>query len=115
MGFGKFGQISFTSQTKADEFVEYLEMGSCVGLSAVMRPCFFPPRADCSFCLSDDMEWFKVEGEGSLVSFTKVNYGPTGFESDVPYILALVDYNGTKVFGRFKRMSPRKRSRWGWR
>jgi uncharacterized OB-fold protein len=107
MGFEKFGQISFTSQTKADGFVEYLEKGELRGTKC--RSCgrvFFPPRADCSFCLSDDMEWFKVEGQGSLISFTKVNYGPTGFESDVPYILALVDYNGTKVFGRFKKEVP---------
>jgi uncharacterized OB-fold protein len=114
MGFEKFGQISFTSQTKADGFVEYLEKGELRGTKC--RSCgrvFFPPRADCSFCLSDDMEWFKVEGQGSLLSFTKVNYGPTGFESDVPYILALVDYNGTKVFGRFKKDVPEEEIRVG--
>lgn len=114
MGFEKFGQISFTSQTKADGFVEYLEKGELRGTKC--RSCgrvFFPPRADCCFCLSDDMEWFKVEGQGSLLSFTKVNYGPTGFESDVPYILALVDYKGTKVFGRFKKDVPEEEIRVG--
>ena len=58
MGFEKFGQISFTSQTKAGEFVEYLEKGELRGTKC--RSCgrvFFPPRADCSFCLSDDMEF----------------------------------------------------------
>jgi uncharacterized OB-fold protein len=107
MGFERFGQVSFTSQTKAGAFVEYLEKGELRGTKC--RSCgrvFFPPRADCSFCLSSDMEWFKVEGQGTLVSFTKVNYGPTGFEADVPYILALVDFNGIRVFGRFSKAVP---------
>ena len=46
-----------------------------------------------------------MEGEGSLVSFTKVNYGPTALNR-MCLILALVDYNGTKVFGRFKKDVP---------
>jgi uncharacterized OB-fold protein len=107
MGFEKFGRVSFTAQTKAGAFVEYLEKGELRGTRC--RSCgrvYFPPRADCSFCLSSDMEWFKVEGQGSLVSFTRVNYGPTGFESDVPYILALVDFNGTRVFGRLGKDVP---------
>lgn len=101
MGFEKFGRISFTSQTKVEPFVDYLEQGEI--RAAKCPSCqrvFFPPRADCAWCLTDEMEWVKVEGEGTLVSYTKANYAPTGFENDVPYILALADFNGVKVFAR---------------
>lgn len=107
MGFEKFGQVSFTSQTKAEAFVEYLDKGEL--RATCCRECgrtFFPPRADCSWCLSSNMEWVKIEGNGKLLSFTNVNYGPTGFESDVPYVLALVDFNGVKVFGRLSKDVP---------
>lgn len=107
MGFKRFGQISFTAQAKVGTFVEYLEKGELRGTKC--RQCgetFFPPRAECSKCLNEDMEWTKIEGAGSLVSFTRVNYAPTGFEADIPYILALVDFNGIKVFGRFSAEVP---------
>jgi uncharacterized OB-fold protein len=104
MGFEKFGHVSFTSQTKTEAFVDYLSKNEIRATKC--RACgrvFFPPQADCSSCLARDMEWIKVEGNGKIISFTKVNYGPTGFEADVPYILALADFNGIKVFGRFSK------------
>lgn len=107
MSFEKFGQISFTTQTKVGVFVDYLEKGELRGTKC--RQCgetFFPPRASCSKCLNEDMEWIKIEGTGNLISFTKVNYAPTGFEADVPYILALADFGGIRVFGRFSKDVP---------
>lgn len=107
MGFEKFGQVSFAAQTKAAAFVDYLDKGELRGTKC--KSCgrvFFPPRADCSFCLSSDMEWFAIEGQGTVISFTEVNYGPTGFETDVPYTLALVDFSGVGVFGRFDKKIP---------
>ncbi len=105
MGFEKFGQISFTAQSKVGGiFVDYLEKGELRGTKC--RQCgeiYFPPSASCIKCLCEDMEWVKIEGTGKLVSFTEVNYGPTGFENDVPYILGLVDFDGVGVFGRFSK------------
>jgi len=103
MGFEQFGKVSFASQTKVDAFVELLQKE---GLHATQcRVCgkaYFPPRADCASCLSSDMEWFRVEGKGKLVSYTRAYFGPTGFEEDVPYVLAVADFNKVKVFGRLK-------------
>ncbi|MGI6308525.1 MAG: Zn-ribbon domain-containing OB-fold protein [Dethiobacteria bacterium] len=114
MGFEKFGQVSFTSQAKVGAFVDYLEKGELRGTKcSKCGETFFPPRADCSKCLSKDMEWIKIEGTGSLVSFTKVHYGPTGFETDVPYILALADFDGTRVFGRFNKEIPEEQLKVG--
>ena len=101
MSFSKFGRKSFASQTKVDAFVDYLEKGEVRGTQC--KSCgkkFFPPRADCDQCLSNDMDWFKIEGIGSLVTFTRQGFAPTGFEKDVPYTTAMAKFGDVQVFGR---------------
>ena len=46
------------------------------------------------------MDWFDVSGTGKLVTFSKLTFAPIGFEADVPYCIALLDYGDYKVFGR---------------
>ena len=41
-----------------------------------------------------------MPGRGSLVSYSTLQYAPTGFTEEVPYTIALVDYGEYKVFGR---------------
>lgn len=99
--FKKFGTVSFTGITKTNDFISYLEDGKVTGTKC--KDCgavFFPPRADCSQCLQSNMEWFEVSGNGKLLSFSELKYGPVGFEEDLPYIIALLDYGDYKVFGR---------------
>jgi hypothetical protein len=105
--FKKFGTVSFTSLTKTNDFVDYLEKGKIAGTRC--KDCgkvFFPPRADCFQCLAGNMEWFEVTGPGKLVSFSKLEYGPAGFQADVPYCIALLDYGTFKIFGRISRDVP---------
>ena len=99
--FKKFGTVSFTSITKTNDFVSQLEQGKIMGTKC--KQCglqFFPPRANCYQCLSSDMEWFEVSGTGKLLSYSKLKYGPVGFEGDLPYCIAVLDYGGHKIFGR---------------
>lgn len=104
MGFENFGVVSFTTETKASDFVSYLEKGKVMGTRC--RKCgadYFPPRLDCPKCLGSDVEWFEIKGNGRLVTYTVVNYGPTGFENDAPYTLAIADFDGVRVFGRLSK------------
>jgi hypothetical protein len=99
--FKKFGTVSFTGISKTNDFVDYLEQGKVMGTRC--KGCglqFFPPRADCYQCLTSDMEWFEITGAGKLLSYSKLQYGPVGFEGDLPYCIALLDYGDYKVFGR---------------
>ncbi|MCD6262117.1 MAG: Zn-ribbon domain-containing OB-fold protein [Deltaproteobacteria bacterium] len=99
--FSKFGTVSFTSTTKVNDFIDYLEQGKVMGTKC--KKCgalFFPPRADCYKCLESDMGWFEVSGTGKLVTYSKLEYCPVGFEDDLPYVIALLDYGDYKVFGR---------------
>lgn len=105
MGFERFGIISFTSQTKAAPFVENLEKGVLAGNKC--KGCgtfYFPPRPDCYQCLSSQMEWSEITGKGKLISYSTLIYAPTGFEADLPYSIALVEFeNKAKVFGRLSK------------
>ena len=99
--FSKFGTVSFTAVTKVNDFIGYLEQGQVAGTKC--KQCgevFFPPRADCCKCLNSDMEWFTVEGPGTLAAFSELMYAPMGFGEDLPYAIAVLDYGDYKVFGR---------------
>jgi len=107
MGFEKFGRISFTAQTKVAAFVDHLERGEVVASRCTQCGArYFPPRADCYRCLSDKVVLEPIQGTGRLVSFTTANYAPTGFEADVPYTLAMAEFDGLKVFGRMSKEVP---------
>jgi len=99
--FKKFGTVSFTAVTRVNDFIDYLEKGKV--MSTRCPKCglaFFPPRADCYKCLSSDLEWMEVTGAGKLLSFSKLKFAPVGFEDDLPYSIAVLDYGSFKVFGR---------------
>ncbi|MFH1242002.1 MAG: Zn-ribbon domain-containing OB-fold protein [Pseudomonadota bacterium] len=99
--FKKFGTVSFTSITKINDFIGYLEQGKLMGTRC--KGCgtfFFPPRADCHRCMASEMEWTEVSGTGKLLTYSKLQYAPIGFGDDLPYAIAVLDYGDYKVFGR---------------
>ncbi len=107
MRFSKFGTVTFTSITKVNDFIDHLENGKvmatrCVDCGAI----FFPPRADCCNCLTSNMEWTEVSGTGKLVTYSKLEYAPIGFEDDLPYCIAVLDYGDYKIFGRIASGMP---------
>ncbi len=102
MGFEKFGRKSFTGMTKTAKFVDFLGEGKVEG--TVCKKCgakFFPPRADCSSCFSNEMDWFEMPHKGVLETFTTAYYAPFGFEGDPPYTMGVVKFDGgLKLFAR---------------
>jgi len=104
VGFENFGMVTFTTEAKTAEFINYLESGKVMATRC--KKCgatYFPPRLDCPTCLSSEVEWFEVAGKGKLRSYTRVNYGPSGFEADAPYILALGEFDGVQILARLSR------------
>jgi len=68
------------SQTKVARFADDLAEGKI--MSTICKKCekkYYPPRADCSECMSSDMEWKELKGEGKLVTFTKIYVAPDHF------------------------------------
>jgi len=104
MGFENFGTVSFTTEAKTEEFIDYLEQGKV--MTTRCKKCgtaYFPPKMDCPGCLNSDVEWFEIADAGKLVTYTTVYYGPSGFEDEAPYTLAIADFDGLRVFGRISK------------
>ena len=105
--FKKFGTVSFTGISKVNDFISHLESGQVMGTRCEScKENFFPPRADCHQCFGSDLQWFPIEGEGTLRTFTRLKFAPMGFDQDLPYCLAVVDYGEFKIFGRVSADTP---------
>jgi hypothetical protein len=102
MGFDQFGVKNFVSETKAEEFVSYSKKGRM--MTTRCKKCkqiTFPPKMNCITCGRSEMEWIEIEGPGKLNTFTTIMYGPAGFEKEIPYTLALVEFPmGIRIFGQ---------------
>ena len=106
MGFEKFGKINYTSETKVKDFVSHLEKGRIEATQCrVCKEVYFPPRMDCSNCLTrDQMNWKEIDNEWTLLTYAKAHFAPTGFEEDTPYILAVAESNeGLKTLARLSK------------
>lgn len=102
MGFETFGKISFTAETRAAAFVDYLGQGKIMATRC--KSCgttYFPPKMDCPTCLKSDTEWVEVNNTGKLTTYSMVHYAPAGFEDDAPYAIAVGEFgDGLRIFSR---------------
>jgi len=105
LGFEKFGQSGYLSQTKVAPLVSYLEKGVVAGTRC--KNCgklYFPPRVDCLDCRKSEVEWVPIDGKAKLITFTEVYFAPPAFEQSTPYILGLAEFdNGLRVFAPISR------------
>ena len=100
MGFEKFGQSGYVSQTKVTPLISYLEKG--IVTATRCQKCgrlYFPPRVDCLTCRNSSVDWVPLVGKARLVTFTEVHFGPPAFEQSTPYLLGLAEFDtGVRVF-----------------
>lgn len=67
---------------------------------------FLPPRAICSHCFGDQLEWVEFQGAGKLSAFTSIYIAPTamieaGYGRDKPYLAGVVELeDGVKFSGQ---------------
>ena len=50
-----------------------------------------PPKPMCTNCLSTNLEWIEVDGNGRLLSYTIIHVAPEQFQDMVPYIVGIVN------------------------
>ena len=102
MSFSDFGVRSFVPETRVAEFATFLKDGKV--MASRCRGCGhlnFPPRSGCASCSGEDHAWEAIDETGHLLTYTKVMYGPAGFEDKVPYTLAVAAFPmGVNVFGQ---------------
>jgi len=73
-------------------FWEGLEQGvfqttKCLECKKIM----FPPKAICPKCLSRELEWQSIRGDGVLYSYTTIHAAPPMFSAQKPLRVAIVD------------------------
>jgi uncharacterized OB-fold protein len=52
---------------------------------------YYPPQVDCFKCMTSDVEWIALSGEGVIETFTESHLKPQGFTHyEKPYIIAIV-------------------------
>ncbi|MFC1921068.1 Zn-ribbon domain-containing OB-fold protein [Chloroflexota bacterium] len=105
MGFENFGTVTFTSESRTEDFITYLEQGKV--MTTRCKKCgtsYFPPKMDCPACLDSEAEWFEIKNNGKLITYTTVHYGPSGFEDEAPYTLGIGEFDDKlRVFGRLSK------------
>ncbi len=90
--FEWFGLVNFCPATKVTDFAQYLRDGELV--ASKCGDCgfqSFPPRADCPECRSEKFEYVEISGEGTVLTFTRIEAAPAGFEDHVPFTIGVVD------------------------
>ncbi|RLG42703.1 MAG: 3-hydroxybutyryl-CoA epimerase [Thermoproteota archaeon] len=63
----------------------------------------FPPSAICPFCLSSDVEWVELSGEGIVETYTRITAAPASFSGEAPYTIVVARMKeGVKVLAWFE-------------
>ncbi len=89
-----FGYRDYISQSKIGKrFLSALKEGRLEGTRCTKCDVlYFPPRANCKECLSDNnIEYLDFSGEGKILSFSEVQVPPAGFERFAPYTVCVID------------------------
>ena len=71
-----------------------LEAGKCKKCGKL----FLPPRSICDKCRSRRFETVRLSDSGKIHTFSVIRVPPSGFGSQVPYVLAVVEFKeGVKL------------------
>lgn len=90
--FEWFGRVSFCPHTKVADFARHLREGRIMGTRCTAcGDTTFPPRADCARCSSGSFEYVEISGRGALVTYTRIDAAPAGFENLGSYTLGVID------------------------
>ncbi|MBA7634882.1 hypothetical protein ES703_42480 [subsurface metagenome] len=92
------------------EYSEALKQNKLLGLKC--KSCgtvTVPPKMVCRSCASPELEVLELKGAGRIQTFTTCNVAAEGRESEVPYIVLLVELDeGPWVMGNLIGIDPEK-------
>jgi uncharacterized OB-fold protein len=90
--FEWFGKVSYCPHTKVADFARHLKDGRVMGSRCTAcGHVAFPPRADCPACRHGEFEYTEMSGEGTVVTYTRIDAAPAGFEDVVPFTVGVID------------------------
>ncbi|MFB0559437.1 MAG: Zn-ribbon domain-containing OB-fold protein [Dehalococcoidales bacterium] len=92
------------------DYNEALKRGKLLGLKC--RQCgavTVSPAIACRRCASPDMDIVELKGSGRIQTFTTVNVAAEGRETEVPYIIVMVELDeGPWIMGNLIYADPGK-------
>jgi uncharacterized OB-fold protein len=89
--------------TRLSPFFDALHAGRFTTTRCAKDGLHWPPRVVCPTCHSEELDWVDLPTRGSIYAFSAVLAGaPMGMEADVPFVVGLVDLEGTplRIFTR---------------
>lgn len=90
--FDWFGKVSYCPHTKVAGFARHLKDGRLVGSRCeTCGEISFPPRADCPACRHGDFAFVEMSGAGTVVTYTRIDAAPAGFEDETPFTVGVID------------------------
>ncbi|OGO00584.1 MAG: hypothetical protein A2Y58_00890 [Chloroflexi bacterium RBG_13_51_52] len=94
------------------DYNEALKQNKILGLKC--RACggiTVPPKMACRQCGSPDMDVIEVKSNGKIKTFTTVFVGAEGRESEVPYVIVIVELEeGPWIMGNLEGIDPKTAS-----
>jgi len=94
--FNWFGKVSYCPHTKVEGFARHLKDGRLMGSKcAACGEVSFPPRADCPACRHGEFTYTEMSGKGTVVTFTRIDAAPAGFEDVTPFTVGVIDLEET--------------------
>ncbi|MCS7121785.1 MAG: Zn-ribbon domain-containing OB-fold protein [Archaeoglobaceae archaeon] len=84
--------------SKIEKYWKGLEEGKVYKTVCSCGREYYPPQADCSFCMKET-EWVEIDGVGEVEAFTVVYSVPKGFEFARSYTIAIARFGNVKVMG----------------
>jgi len=95
------GSLPLNWRRKAERY--RMKATKCETCGAV----FFPPRFICPDCRrKGKIVCTEIPKQGTLYTYTVLHSAPEGFENYLPYIIGVVDLNGTKITGMLTGIEP---------
>lgn len=90
------------------EYNEALKQNKLLGLKCnTCGSVNVPPRLSCQNCSSTDMDIMELKRNGTIQTFTVINVAPENRESEVPYIVVLVELDeGPWIMGNLGGIKP---------
>ncbi|MGD2248694.1 MAG: Zn-ribbon domain-containing OB-fold protein [Candidatus Methanofastidiosia archaeon] len=86
----EFGYVNWSTNTEVvDKWNEGLTNGKI--LATRCKNCgkvFLPPRGDCP-CGKEDIEWFEMNPEATLFTYTVIMFAPESMSDKAPYVVAI--------------------------
>jgi uncharacterized protein len=96
--------MSSADSFNESSFYEKLRMGELQ--VARCRDCgnyLMPPSPVCKNCMSRNLEWVELSGNGRVISFSEIHVTSAKFKDLVPYIVAVIETTeGVRMAGMVK-------------